>query len=130
MKSYPPPPTYVPVVKREILFFFCSERNKSHARSKYIVLNVVGSKASVRKFTGNQLRTRVYEVPLSDLYVVPVVAETSNTESDSDNDGSCSIPAEIVDVDNTEKVDSPTIRRYPLREMRRLQYLADYDLSQ
>ena len=130
VKSHPPPPTYVPVVKKGDIVFLCSERNKSHARSKYIVLNAVGSKASVRKFTGNQLRTRVYEVPLSDLYVVPVVAETSNSESDSDNDDGCSIPAEIVDVDNTEKVDSPTIRRYPLRERRRPQYLADYDLSQ
>ena len=50
--------------------------------------------------------------------------------SDSDNDDACSIPAEIVDGDNTENVDSPTIRHYPLRERRRPQYLADYDLSQ
>ncbi|KAL1265735.1 hypothetical protein QQF64_003762 [Cirrhinus molitorella] len=52
------------------LVYLFSDRNKSRARSRYLVLSSDGMWCNVRKFTGSQLRRTSYRVRLTDCYKV------------------------------------------------------------
>ncbi len=52
------------------LVYLYSDRNKSWARSRYLVLSSDGMWCNVRKFMGSQLRRASYRVRLTDCYKV------------------------------------------------------------
>ena len=74
------------------LVYLVSERNKTHARDKYLVTSISGNSCVIRKFTRNQFRRKEYSVPL--YAVFPIVGSThsslqfqdSETSSDSDDE--------------------------------------------
>ena len=53
------------------LVYLYSDRNKSQARHRYLIVGVDGEWCFVKKFTGNQLRANSYKVKLCECYRVP-----------------------------------------------------------
>ena len=73
------------------LVYLYSDRNKTRARDRYLVVEVTGSFCNIRKFVGSQLRSTSYRVKTSDCYRVPSeVADyrpsAINDEADSSSD--------------------------------------------
>ena len=72
------------------LIYLYSDRNKSQARSRYLVVSTDGEWCHIRKFSGSQFRSLSYKVRKSDCYKVPdAYAVASNKacaprEEDSD----------------------------------------------
>ena len=48
-----------------------SDRNKTRARERYLVVEVTGSFCNIKKFVGSQLRSTSYRVKTSDCYRLP-----------------------------------------------------------
>jgi hypothetical protein len=57
------------------LVYLASDRNKSRARDRYLVVHIDGSWCNIQKFTGNQLRNMSYRVKHSECYKVPQLEE-------------------------------------------------------
>ena len=53
------------------LVYLYADKNKSVARSRYLVTSVSGEWCTVKKFTGNQLRSTSYKVKQSECFCVP-----------------------------------------------------------
>jgi len=67
-KSVDRPP---PSVSVGDLVYLYSDRNKSQARSRYLVVSLDGEWCFIKKFTGGQLRASSYKVKLAEIYLVP-----------------------------------------------------------
>jgi len=52
------------------LVYLYSDRDKSRARNRYIVVSIDGDWCFVKKFTGNQLRASSYKVKFSECYLI------------------------------------------------------------
>lgn len=57
-------------LKRGDLVYINSDRDKTHARDRYIVIEVRGATCDVQKFTGLQLRARIYTINRADVTTV------------------------------------------------------------
>ena len=73
------------------LVYLYSDRNKTRARDRYLVVEVTGPFCNVRKFVGSQLRSTSYRVKMSECYRVPSEVvnfrpPTSNGDADSSSD--------------------------------------------
>ncbi len=71
------------------LVYLQQERNTTKPRDKYIITNIHedGMRCSVRKYTKDQFRTRLYEVLLCDCYpVMPTVLPTRKLQYTSESD--------------------------------------------
>ena len=56
------------------LVYLWADREKTHVRDRYIVLGMTDGWCKIRKFTGFELRAKVYDVKVSDCYpVVPSI---------------------------------------------------------
>lgn len=53
------------------LVYLYSDRDKTRARSRYLVISIEGEWCLVKKFAGNQLRTTSYKVKCNECYLVP-----------------------------------------------------------
>lgn len=53
------------------LVYLLSDRNKTRARDRYLVVEITGSFCNIRKFVGSQLRSTSYRVKTSECYRVP-----------------------------------------------------------
>ena len=60
-----------PCVNVGNLVYLYSDRNKSKARSHYLVVSLDGDWCFIKKFTGGQLRASSYKVKLAEVYLVP-----------------------------------------------------------
>ncbi|KAK3742099.1 hypothetical protein QZH41_007659 [Actinostola sp. cb2023] len=65
-----PPRTTTRVETGDLVYLY-SDRNKSRARDRYLIVSVDGKFCNVRKFVGSQLRSTSYRVKTSDCYKVP-----------------------------------------------------------
>ncbi|KAL0153092.1 hypothetical protein M9458_051586, partial [Cirrhinus mrigala] len=77
------------------LVYLYSDRNKSQARSRYLVLSLDGTWCNIRKFTGSQLRHASYRVRLTDCYKVdsfPSVAGPCDNAVASESEEECEMP--------------------------------------
>ncbi len=77
------------------LVYLYSDRNKSRARSRYLVISSDGMWCNVRKFTGSQLRRASYRVRLTDCYKVdsfPSVAGHCDDGAASESGEECEVP--------------------------------------
>jgi len=72
------------------LVYIWSDKNKSQARDRYLVVSVDGEWCYIRKFTGAQLRSSSYKVKLSDCYTVPGYSH-SHVPSTHFEDESCEV---------------------------------------
>lgn len=84
------------------LVYLIHDRTKLQARDKYIVMSISGQTCKIRKFTKQQLRGRLYEVPLCECYCIQsnVTASRPNqpirgleAESESDDDSIYCVPS-------------------------------------
>ena len=53
------------------LVYLYSDRDKSRARSRYLVVSIDGEWCFIKKFSGNQLRSSSYKVRREECYLVP-----------------------------------------------------------
>jgi hypothetical protein len=53
------------------LVYLYSDRNKTRARDRYLVVEVKGTFCNIKKFVGSQLRNTSYHVKVSECYRVP-----------------------------------------------------------
>jgi hypothetical protein len=103
------------------LVYLKDERDKTCARDKYLVTSLEHDQCQVRKFTKSQFRSKVYDVPYSDVYPVLPTTTSNHThelvtsdESDSDADQSV-LSQEVSDhgdihcdtVDNNPDIAEP-----------------------
>ena len=78
-------------VNKGDLIYLNSDRNKLHARDRYVVINVSKDTCDVQKFTGAQLRARLYTVSRADITKVKpwefVDVHYSEEDTDSEVEG-------------------------------------------
>ena len=92
------------------IVYLYSDRDKSRARSRYLVVSVDGEWCFVKKFSGNQLRSSSYKVKREECYLVPndfssLSHHHITTKSTDDEDGDTQYtksapPPKVVDVPN------------------------------
>lgn len=63
-----------PNVKTGDLVYLYSDKNKSQARSRYLVVSIDNEWCYIKRFTGNQLRSNSYKVKLDECFLVPLDA--------------------------------------------------------
>ena len=75
------------------LVYLYTDRNKSSARDRYLVVSVEGQWCNIQKFRGSQLRNTSYRVKRNECYKVPTVVNTnckqysiSNPSDDDEED--------------------------------------------
>ena len=92
-------PTY-PKVAVGDLVYVNSDRVKTKQRERYIIISVEGNLVKIRKFIGNQLRSRIYTVNLGDILTIPVYdCLANNYRADySDSDSSDGFDEDIVSL--------------------------------
>ena len=81
------------------LVYLFSDRNKTRARDRYLVVEVSGSFCKIRKFVGSQLRSTSYRVKTTDCYRVPsevtgFQSPAANSDTDSSSDEATSVQPE------------------------------------
>ena len=81
------------------LVYLFSDRNKTRARDRYLVVEVSGSFCNIRKFVGSQLRSTSYRVKTTDCYRVPsevtgFQSPAANSDTDSSSDEATSVQPE------------------------------------
>ena len=69
------------------LVYLYSDRDKSRARDRYIVISLDGEWCFVKKFSGSQLRAASYKVKQAECYVVPSVTTEHSKKSHSHRRG-------------------------------------------
>ena len=69
----------------DLVYLYC-DRDKTQARSRYIVTSIDGEWCFIKKFVGNQLRASSYKVKLSECYQVPCISSQVPKEYDINND--------------------------------------------
>jgi hypothetical protein len=86
------------------LVYLYADKNKTNARSRYLVTSVSGEWCMVKKFSGNQLRATSYKVKQSECYKVPNTISDYHTPICFDNvDSDMEEPP--IDSTNTNKSD-------------------------
>lgn len=80
------------------LVYIHTDRNKSYARDRYLVVSVEGIWCNVRKFVGSQLRSSSYRIKTSECFKVPSSIPSTyryrprSTQYDSSDDEGDSLP--------------------------------------
>ena len=88
------------------LVYLYSDRDKSRARSRYLVVSIDGEWCFIKKFSGNQLRSSLYKVKREECYLVPNDYSSSShsqmktDDEDHDNQYTNSSPPSAVDIPN------------------------------
>ena len=92
------------------LVYLYSDRDKSRARSRYLVVSIDGEWCFIKKFSGNQLRSSSYKVKREECYLVPNDYSSSShsqmkTDYSTDDEGhdiqyTNSSPPPAVDIPN------------------------------
>ena len=77
--------TKAPVVVGDLVYLL-ADRNKSKARSRYLVTQVEGDWCNIRKFIGSQLRNTEYRIKRSECYRVPSSSGALNLFPRHDSD--------------------------------------------
>ena len=103
------------------LVYIKSERDKLHARDKYIVTGISKEFCKVHKFTKSQIRGKEYDMKLSELY--PITSNTLSqvvlpTGGDIDSDSSDESDMHFGNDHNESDENDCMQRRYPLRTFR------------
>ena len=65
------PQAPVPLLQVGDLVYVKSDRDKSRARDRYLIVSIDGEWCFIKKFSGSQLRATSYKVKLSECYAVP-----------------------------------------------------------
>ena len=65
------PQAPVPPLQVGDLVYVKSDRDKSRARDRYLIVSIDGEWCFIKKFSGSQLRATPYKVKLSECYAVP-----------------------------------------------------------
>ena len=65
-----------------LVYLYC-DKNKSHARNRYLLVSIDNEWCLVKKFLGNQLRSTSYKVKLVECYQVPSEIYSSSTQASS-----------------------------------------------
>lgn len=118
-KGRQPPESQVHV--GDLVYLF-SDRDKTKARQRYLVVSIDGNWCNINKFTGNQLRSTSYRVKHSECYTVPSDVskrmpshEMGNLEVGSDEeddyDLSQSVPADSPHIPS--EISKPVNNRPP-----------------
>ena len=94
------------ILEKGDLVYINSDRDKLKERERYIVVSIADKTCEVQKFTGNQLRARVYTVNKADLTkVTPWVFKDANIpDSDSDDTDICEEGEEVKEANEDEEV--------------------------
>ena len=74
------------------LVYLYDDRNKSSARSRYLVVSLEGEWCNIRKFVGSQLRKTSYRVRQTDCYLVPPSTTYSAIAGDISSDEDTHVP--------------------------------------
>ena len=86
------------IIVGDLVYLF-SDRNKTRARNRYLVVEVTGTFCNIRKFAGSQLRSTSYSLKTSDCYRVPSIVtdfRPSTVNSDTDSSSDEALPAQPV----------------------------------
>ena len=71
----------VPPLQVGDLVYIKSDRDKSRARDRYIIVSIDGEWCFIKKFSGSQLRATSYKVKLVECYAVPHTLPTPSYQS-------------------------------------------------
>lgn len=84
-----------PVIAIGDLIYLYTDRNKSSARDRYLVVSVEGEWCNIKKFRGAQLRNTSYRVKRNECYMVPAVVNTNlhSTEDPSEEEEDADTPS-------------------------------------
>ena len=79
------------------LVYLINDRDKTRARSRYIVVNIDGDWCNIKKFIGNQLRATSYKVKVSECFRVPtnMMSDFTNRDRDTTDDSEEILPPVI-----------------------------------
>ena len=126
-------PALTPDLQVGTLVYLKSDKDKCHAREKYMVVSVADSMCQLRKFTKSQFRSKTYDVRKSDCY--PITATVPDTRphgpnrghgphSDSDSDSELELvspPGGIINAPQTliEPANAPLGAPMPTRKSAR-----------
>ena len=90
------------------LVYLYSDRDKSRARSRYLLVSIDGEWCFIKKFSGNQLRSSSYKVKRKECYLVPndyssssrsqMKTDYSTDDEDHDIQYTNSSPPPVVDI--------------------------------
>lgn len=99
------------------LVYLYADRDKTRARSRYLVVSIDGEWCFIKKFIGNQLRSSSYKVKISECYRVPNEKPWSvplNYLQNSDSDDEC----DTVSINQKEPtiVSVPSILTQPVEQ--------------
>ena len=99
--------THIYVDVGDLLYLY-SDRDKSRARSRYLVVSIDGKWCFIKKFSGNQLRSSSYKVKREECYLVPndysssshsqMKTDYSTDDKDHDIQYTNSSPPPAVDI--------------------------------
>ena len=126
------------------LVYVISDKDKTKAREKYIVVSKSGDWCKIRKFTRNQYRSKIYDMKLSEVY--PITRSYHNTKvpeesapishsSDSDEQidepgGRCSSSVTTQEeVSSSESENEEPLNIRPQRQKRRPIWSKDYAMD-
>lgn len=84
-KSQGKPPNPTAEVEVGSLVFVYADRNKLHARKRYIVSAVNGDKVKLRRFTEQLLGGKEYDSNQQEIYKVPSIVETVLPDNDDED---------------------------------------------
>lgn len=99
-----------------VLVYIFSDRNKSRARDRYLVVSSDGVFCNLRKFVGSQLRSNSYGVKKSECYRVPAevldscshpIVPSNDDSSGDDDDPPCRSPSPPSLPDIPEAISFP-----------------------
>ena len=98
--------TLVPL-ERGDLVYINSDRDKTHARERYIVTEVNDGTCNVQKFTGSQLRARTYTVNRADITTVAPwrFVNTGGSDAESEDSDDREVYQEAISEDKTDEDD-------------------------
>ena len=94
-------PTVPPLQVGDLVYLY-SDRDKSRARDRYIIVSIDGEWCFIKKFTGSQLRSTSYKVKLAECYVVAQTSPLTKTPSlpsshdDEEYDNACSDSSPVL----------------------------------
>ena len=94
----------VAAIKRGDLVYINSDRSKTKARDRYVVIDVEESTCRVQKFTGTQLRARVYTVHRADVTIVKPWQFESGVVYEEEEEEDVVYPAACDEVDEGQQV--------------------------
>jgi hypothetical protein len=104
------------------LVYVKSERSKLQARDKYIVTSLSGGTCKIHKFTNSQIRGKVYDMKICELYPISSNVQDQPRQPAYDNAdiGSSDDSDSMFDGDKRSlcTTDNDAPRRYPLRASR------------